>query len=101
MTQGPFEQNIIEQCVRSGRPLPAKIKNAPTLHGGLELFYKAFLDLTSCRSIGEAYGQIPWTATRDWCNEHDITGEQREDLYYLVRALDMEYLDIVRKKQKG
>lgn len=37
-------------------------------------------------------GPIPWTATLQWCEEYEIVGEQREDLFYHVQALDSAFL---------
>lgn len=93
MEQGPTEQTIITACVRERRPLPAAIANAPELWLGLDLFYVAFLDLTSCRTLGMGEGPIPWTAVGQWCDEQGITGEQREDVRYHVSKLDTVYLE--------
>ena len=101
MEQGPTEKTIIEQCIRERRPLPDAIANAPELKFGLELFYMAFMDLTSCRSIGYGAGPIPWSAIQTWCAAYDIQGEQREDLFYHVERLDKSYLDWSVKKQKA
>lgn len=74
-------------------PLPSRIANAPELDIGLELFYVAFFDLHSCRQIGFSAGPIPWTAIRDYANEHNIFGDQREDLFYYVQMMDKAYLE--------
>lgn len=92
---------IIEQCVREKLPLPKRIQNAPELLLGNELFYVAFLDLTSCR--GEAYeseGPIRWTATQKWAEVHEMDEEQREDLHYYIPRMDKTYLDFKAKKLK-
>lgn len=90
---------IIEQCVRQGMPLPQRIQNAPELHLGLELYYLAFLDLTSCRTAGYGTeGPIPWTATRQWAEAHDLSGEQLEDLEYHIPRMDEVYLKFKAKK---
>lgn len=94
MEQGPTEKFIIEQCARQSLPLPDSIQNAPTLFQGLQLFYSAFMDLTSCR--GQGYGTegpIPWLSISQYCNIHGITGEQREDVIYHVQNMDAVYLE--------
>ena len=99
LEQGPTEKFIIEQCYRQIMPLPEKIQNAPDLFLGLELFYMAFMDLTSCR--GQGYGTegpIGWLQISDYCFIHGIIGEQRDDLIYHVQHLDAEYLKIKAKK---
>lgn len=83
-------------------PLPERIKNAPELLLGLELYYRAFLDLTSCRGNGYGTeGPIPWTATHEWANAHNLSGEQREDLFYFIPHMDEVYLKFKAKKLAG
>ena len=83
-------------------PLPDKIQNAPELLLGLELYYKAFMDLTSCR--GQVYGTegpISWLSINDYCLIHGIMGEQQEDLMYHIQRLDSVYLEHKTKKLKS
>lgn len=74
-------------------PIPKEILNAPELLPGLELFYAAFNDLHTCRPVGMAEGQIPWTTIDLYCERYDITGDQREDFFYHIRELDHAYLE--------
>lgn len=93
---------IIEQCIRQRMPLPEKIRNAPSLELGLDLFYVAFMDLTSCRAVGFGEGPIPWTATRIMADEElGLAGEQREDLFYYIGRMDTVYLEHRAKKQES
>lgn len=83
-------------------PLPDKIANAPYLFQGLELFYMAFVDLTTCR--GQGYGSegpIGWLQIHEYCIVNDIQGEQREDTLYHVQHLDAAYLLFKGKKLKA
>lgn len=87
--------------MRERRPLPDAIQNAPELQLGLELFYIAFMDLSTCRSVGSILpGPIPWSAIQSYCEAFDIAGEQREDLFYHVEHLDKSYLAWLEKKHK-
>lgn len=82
-------------------PLPEKIKNAPVLLQGIELFYMGFMDLTTCR--GQGYGSegpIGWLPIYEYCIAHDIAGEQMEDFFYHVQQLDRAYLEFKAKKLK-
>ena len=97
---GKDERDIVEKCIRARQPFPNAILNAPELQIGLNLFYVAFLDLTSCRTLGYAQGPIPWLAIHHYCDAHDITGEQREDVFYHVSHLDKAYLDWSTDKAK-
>lgn len=91
---------IIEQAERMNRPIPEEILNRPQLYPGLELFYEAFNELSSCRSIGMGIGPIPWTATNVWADHKELQGEQREYLFYHIRAMDNAYLEDHAKDMK-
>jgi hypothetical protein len=87
LEQGPTEKTIIETCIRERRPLPDAIAKAPQLFMGLELYYVAYLDLSSCRSIGMAEGPIPWLAIYDYAQRLGMDEEQRDDLLFFVQSL--------------
>lgn len=98
LEQGPVEREIIELCYRERRPLPAKIANAPQLLLGLEVFYRAFFDLTTCRQSGMAVGPIPWSQIKLYCDEFDIQDEQRADMFYQIARMDTVYIKHVTPK---
>lgn len=93
LKQGKADRKIIDQCIREGKPLPDRIANAPELWWGNELYYLAWVELDSTRTVAMAEGQIPTSAIQDFCVWYDIDGEQREDLLFHVRALDNAYLE--------
>ena len=80
--------------------MPDAIRDAPELRQGLELFYEAFWELSSCRSVGMAMSQIPWLAINTYANHLEIYGEQRQDLYYHIRNMDEAYLVFNAPKDK-
>lgn len=99
MEQGPTEKAIIQACVRDRTPLPARIANAPELFLGNELYYAAFLDLTSCRTQGYGTeGPISWLTIDEYADRRGIEGEQREDLFHHVSFMDAAYLEFKAKK---
>lgn len=100
MRMGDKEEKLVEQLLRDGVDLPEHLANPPDLLSGLELFYHAFRELSTCRALGMSVGPIPWTATNDFCIYHTITGTQRADLFYHVENLDVIYRDEVEKKAK-
>lgn len=53
----------------------------------------AFLDLTSCRDLGTVEGPITWLTIQRYAEVYEVTGEQREDLFYHVQNLDQAYLE--------
>lgn len=90
----------MEQCIRDGVPFPDTIANAPELGPGLDFFYMAFLDLTSCRELGHAVGPISWLTIQRYSEVYEVEGEQREDLFYHVQRMDEAYLKWSAAKAK-
>jgi len=78
--------------VRFGMPLPDRIANAPELFFGSEFYYNCFLELTSSRAVGMGVGPISYLSMLEYCVLNDITGEQRDDLLWIVQKLDSKYL---------
>lgn len=86
--------------MRQRLPLPQRIQNAPELTLGLDFYYTAFLDLTTCRTQGYGTeGPISWLTINQYLNERGIEEEeQREDLFYHIQRLDAAYLDFKAKR---
>lgn len=78
--------------------MPEKILNAPVLRLGLELFYMGFLDLSSCRPLGQVPGPIPFLSVLEYCLIHEIDGEQREDFVWFIQRLDHRFLEWSSKR---
>jgi hypothetical protein len=92
---------IIEQARRQKMPIPDKIKNKPLLLTGLQFFYNAFWELTTCRALGMAEGPIPWTAIYQYAAAHGIRDSDEIDyLSAVVKRMDIAYLDYRHKKGK-
>ncbi len=90
---------ILEQCYRQGLPIPDRIRKAPNLELGLELYYGAFFDLTTCRgALHNTEGPIPWDKVRLWANEAELDDEQTEDLHHCISMMDDSYLKYKAKK---
>jgi hypothetical protein len=87
--------------MQEGLPLPEKIKNAPELENGLELFIQAFFELSTSRMVGVDYGPIPWVVINEYCNSLEIVEDQRDDVFYHVRALDSTYLEFINRPKSG
>jgi hypothetical protein len=95
-----MEQVIIESCIKRRQPLPEAIANAPTIHRGLEPYYVAFWELSTCRGSGFGAGPIPWLAINEYADREGWAGERYEDLVDFVRALDRTFLAYQREKEK-
>lgn len=100
MEQGHVELGIIQQSLKAGRALPSRIANAPHLLPGLDLYYTAFLQLGTCRSVGMGLGPIPWTALNDYALRHGIDDEEFDIFVTLVRRLDAAFLGYQDEKRK-
>lgn len=63
------------------------------------IFYvDAFSELSTCRPMGE--GAIPFTSIADYFNIYG-EGEDFEDFIYVIRRMDMAYLEAMDKKRKA
>jgi hypothetical protein len=93
MELGEDESWVLEQARKTRSPIPEQFLNAPELFSGLDLYYMAFMDLTSCRQLSQGVmGPISWANLQSYCNEYGIHGEQREDLFYFTMKMDEAYL---------
>lgn len=68
------------------------ILEAPALLDGLEPYYEAFAELSTCRDVALGTGPIPWTAIDQYAMRYGYEGEEFEYLERLVRALDDAFL---------
>lgn len=89
----------MEQARNAGQPLPEDLENAPELLPGLELYWQAFMELSSCRTTGMGEGPIPWTAVNSWCVRHCI--EDFDLVYFHVRSMDITFLEFQAEKRKS
>lgn len=97
---GPSEKLLIEAAIRRHQPLPDVIINAPQLLSGLEMYYEAFIELSTCRNTGFGAGPIPWTAIDRYGDRHGFSGEGFEYLVLMVRACDNAFLAYTQRKNK-
>ncbi len=79
---------ILSQAKAGQRQLPKSIKEAPELLTGLELYWNGFWDLLGCRQMGfGAFGPIPWTAVRHYCEANDLSEDQTEDMHHHITKM--------------
>jgi hypothetical protein len=71
--------------------------NRPRLLPGLEFYWEAFHDLSSCRVMG---GAIPWSALDRWAEREEVEGDDFRRLSRLVSAMDAEYLRIREEERE-
>lgn len=98
---------MIEAAVKRRQPIPEVIAQAPSLLEGLELYYEAFSELSTCRGTPDFNGNvgpIPWTALDAYGLRHGFEGEAFDYLCRMVRALDdcfIAYMAERRDKGRG
>jgi len=79
--------------MKQGLPIPQRIRDAPQLLPGLEVYYQAFLDLCTERQVGFGEGPIPSSSIDYYISQRSwFTEEDRVWMRALVRRLDIEYL---------
>lgn len=100
LEQGPVEQRIIEQCYRSGLPLPQRIQNAPQLLPGLEFFLSAWVELSPDRPVAMSEGFIPMASMVAFSKLYELSQEETKELIFFVRELDKVYIEKRQKDQK-
>lgn len=98
MEQGQVEQQIIKQALARGEPLPKKIRDAPELTMGLELYFIGYSELSSSRGMSDA---IPWEAIMAWCQYNLLDEEQTDAMLFHCMKMDIARADFMEKKQKA
>jgi hypothetical protein len=73
-------------------PIPDRIREAPELMLGLQLYIGAWLDLSSCRQSGWTEGPIPWPEVEQYGRLLELDEETIADLHHHIRAMDNVYL---------
>lgn len=100
MEQGKTEAFIVDQASKMGQPIPEAIKNAPQLLPGLEFYFKAFFELSTCRSIGMDIGPVPYTAISEYANRHGMNNDVFPILLTFIRGMDNAYIKWQESKRK-
>lgn len=72
-------------------PIPDRIRDAPELMLGLQLYLGAWMDLSTCRQSGWTEGPIPWSEVEQYGRLLGLRPETIDDLHYHIRALDDTY----------
>jgi len=97
MEMGSVERQLAKQSMRMTKTLPDRIKNAPKLKMGLELYLDIFFELEFDRPIGMSIGPISWFIIDQYCISHNFDSYQKECAHYYIRGLDNEYLKHINK----
>lgn len=93
-----MEQRMIRECFMRKRPLPERIQNAPDLFLGLELYFIAFLELTTCRNSGWGATPIPSWCIDEFCARNGLDDEDSDEMHYQIRHMDQAFLKHIASK---
>lgn len=87
---GKNEKTLLERAQMQHMPIPLSILNAPELADGMEYYMSVFNALTGSRPSSDGFvARIPYPTISLYCKDYDITGDAREDLLYLINAMDV------------
>jgi hypothetical protein len=92
MKHGQHEARIAEQARRMGMPLPDAIANKPELVLGLEMYWRAFWELSTDRAIGMAEGPIPWSSMNRYAIRYGLHDEDYDRFVLIIKGMDREYI---------
>lgn len=91
---GKDEKTLLDLAARQNMPIPEKILNAPELQPGLQLYIDAFNALNYSRFNTTGFvGRIHYVSMSQWCDDHNIVGEQKLDVIHLLTKMDQVYSD--------
>lgn len=81
-----------------GLDVPA-INQRPSLTG-YEWLWQAFVNLSSCRQIGMAYGPIPWHLIQLYGVAHQLSQDELWELHVVIRKMDDIFLAHTHDKKR-
>ena len=93
------DADALELMVDSGLDVPA-ISQRPSLTG-LEWLWLAFIDLSTCRSIGMSVGPIPWIAVDQYSTANQLSQSDRWMLHRVISRMDGVYMSHQQEKKSG
>lgn len=98
---GATERLLAKQHKDAGLPIPDRIKNAPQLEQGLQIYLQAFFDLDTERSHAMGYVKIPWSAMNSYAKALELDEETRDDLIHLISTMDDAHIKrLIEKNPK-
>lgn len=71
---------------------PKALESRVSVRADLLLYWRAFFDLSTCRSSGLERGAIPWMAMDAWAKRVGLNGDAFERFVSAIRVMDGAYL---------
>ena len=94
---GGKDDAIVLQSLRSRKPVPAEIANAPVLTESNELAWRCFWDL---RRGADEVNALRWFDVLLWANAYSLSVFEMEGLQYSIAILDSVFLPFMREKRE-
>ena len=88
LEHGAHEDTVRELARVNQMPLPDWLEHKPEITFGLQFYWKAFWELSTCRAIGMGEGPIPWTAMHEYAQRYDVLGDDFDRFVLVVKAVD-------------
>ncbi len=92
-------RKVLPNIIRLGLPLPKAVLEAQQVHEGLELYWEAFLDLSTCRG-GMGDGPIPWNRAADYADRLEMDDEDFDEFWFFLTRMDECWLEFQDRKRK-
>jgi hypothetical protein len=90
---------VLPNILRLGLPLPKAVMEAQEVHEGLEIYWEAFVDLSTCRG-GMGDGPIPWNQAAIYADRLEMDDEEFDDFWFYISQMDDAWLDYQARKNK-
>lgn len=74
-------------------PPPAPLLERPDIYLELAFLYSAFWELDASRPVVTGPGPIPYGEVTGWLDEHDVEGDLRDIIRFLLMEMDRAYLE--------
>lgn len=83
------------------KPVAKVLADRPAPLSASEAFYwTAFSYLSSCRLVGMAIGEIPWTAIDAYAERHRLEPDVRDLFELVMHRMDAVYMEDQRRKEE-
>lgn len=89
---------MILLSVKTGRRIPPRLlEPPPEVQQGLQLYVKCFWQLAADRGQN---GRLSWSTIQRWCEAHDLSRDDADEVHYLLRRMDAAYFDWSQEASK-
>lgn len=77
-----------------------ELSKAPKLTAGCDFYWYAFQTISTMRPNGMGAGKLRWDDTIKFANHYGMTFQEKENLWFIIRAMDAVVLSESDKKSQ-